>query len=1030
MSQGAHRGFGWATLAACGACALGATLYFNPWGRPLESGWEFEIEAESDQAGLVQLYYDTGRGLSEADSAIQAVPAGRRTLLRFPLPGGSYRILRFDPNDRPAKMTFGDARIADHSGHVLRSFGPERFKPQYQIEVARAEGPNLRIEITPDGYDPQVGIDLGGPLTLAKPRWWWGTLAGFAALAAAAAAGSRLVLSRPNRQPTRAAGFRTWAWGHPACALMLAAGLGTTVANYPVVFAGRSIVTPSFSVALLYGQNPWLPGFQSVEVADPHKADVAALLWHHLPLSMIERRSVLMDGELPLWNRFDSGGSPLLGQGQSCFGDPLNLLPILADGAAWSWDLKFVIAKWLLALGLGLCAWRCSRNLPASLLLAASVPFFGYFVYRINHPAIFSLCYSPWILFCWLQAVECRSVRSAALWLSALVVANWAVMNSGTVKEAYTLILSLNFSGLCVLLGLRRPLPQKAALLGGALLAGGIFVLVGAPVWWTFLRALRASYTSYNTPLAFQLEPSMVLGLFDEAFYRPFQLESGVVNPSASIIVLAGLLWMAVRWRSLASDRTAIALLISSLPALALAFGVVPPGLVSRIPFLGNILHVDNTFSCSLIVIFAVVSSVGWREAFERLGSRSGRREGTIVVCLVLLLWMALLGTAQAIVRSAYWEHTWGKLIAVDPFIYGYGLSLAAGLAAFFGAMAAIKRHGVPTAAALLTALLGFAALTWRGALQVDSGYPDYVVEPTHRINLQAASPTLEAIRAESKEPFRVLGFHNDFLPGWSGVYGLEGISGPDALVNPYYRELLDAAGINRVWDWRYIVEPADLRRLKPVFDLLNVRYYLSYRQDRGPIEKALRPLSSLDMDSFVSDSAWPRAYFTDSAAVYSNPAQFCSWVKAGDGRPFVGIEHSDWVALSPVPKVSGDLSRRVVRPAEDYRLTTNSTAFTVTATGPGFIVLEEAYERDNFRATVDGSEAPVIRLNHAFKGVYVDAPGTYRVTFSYWPAGFTASLWLSGLGFALWALAVAGSLFFGRSRPGEGGSGAALSIG
>ena len=1025
MSPGAPRGSVWLTLAACAVCALGVAFLFNPWGRPLQSGWEFQIEAESDQAGLVQLYYDIGRGLNEADSAIEPIPAGRRVLLRFPLPSGNYRILRFDPNDRPAKMTFANANIADGSGRVLRSIGPERFKPQYQIDAAKPVGSELRIETTPGGYDPQIGIDFGSPLTLAKPPWWWGVIGGFVALAAAAIGGPRWGLFRPDRWAGRASALWGWAEARPGRSLMLVAGLGTLAANYPVVFAGRTIVTPSFGVALLYGQSPWLPGFQSVEASDPHKADVAALLWHHLPLSMIERRSI-RDGELPLWNRFDSGGSPLLGQGQSCFGDPLNLLPILADGAAWSWDLKFLVAKWLLGLGLGLCAWRCSRSLPASLLLAASAPFFGYFVYRINHPAIFSLCYSPWILYCWLGATGCRTARGAALWFSALIAANWAELNSGTVKEAYTLILCLNGSGLCVLIGMRRPLSQKIALAAGAVVAGVIFALVGAPIWLTFLRALRASYTSYNSPLAFQLQPSMVLGLFDEAFYRPFQLESGVVNPSASIIVLAGLLWAVVRWRALAPDRTAIALLLSSLPSLALAFGVVPPQLVSRVPFLGNILHVDNTFSCALIVVLAVVSSVGWREAFGRLGSRTGWRDGAVVVALLALLWMALLGTAQAIVRSAYWERTWGKLVTVDAFIYGYGISLVVGLALLLGGVAAMRRRGRPTAAGLLVALAGFGALSWRGALQVDSGYPDYVVQPTRRMDLQAVSPAIEAIRADAKEPFRALGFHNDLLPGWSGVYGVEGVSGPDALVNPYYRELLDAAGVNRVWDWRYIVEPGDLRRLKPVFDLLNVRYYLGYRQDPKPAEKFLRRIASLDMDAYVSDTAWPRAYFTDSAAVYADPSQFCSWVKAGDGRPFVGIEHGDWMALSPAPRVSGDLAKRVVRPAEDYRLTTNSTAFTVTATGPGFIVLEEAYERGNFRATIDGAEAPVIRVNHAFKGVYVDAPGTYRVVFTYRPAGFAASNGLSAFGVALWALAVAGSMFFSRARRPEGGSGPA----
>jgi hypothetical protein len=1005
-------------VAACAVFTLAVLLLEQPWSRPQESAWHFEIEAESDQAGLVQLYFDVGHGLNETDSVIQTIPAGRPTVLRFPLPSGTYRTLRFDPNDRPAKMTFQGARIADGAGHILRSFGPERFKPQYQVDAAKVEGPVLRIETTPGGFDPQIGIELDGPLHLAGPRWGWRAFLVFLVLCVGCAAGARLGLPGSALGSAGPPGLAAWALRHPRRALLAVAALATVAANFPVVFGGRSIVTPSFGVALLYGQNPWVPGFQSAEVTDPHKADVAALLWHHLPLSMVERRAVLRDGELPLWNRFDSGGSPLLGQGQSCFGDPLSLLPILADGAAWSWDVKFLVAKGLFAFGLGLCAWRCWRHLPSAAMVAASAPFFGYFVYRINHPAIFSLCYSPWILYCWLGALESRSPRSAVLWFCALVASNWAELNSGTVKEAYILILTLNATGVCALLAAPRPVAQKAALAAGALVSGAVFVLAAAPVWMTFLRALKASYTSYNSPLAFQLQPGMVLGLFDEAFYRTFQLESGVVNPSANVLVLAGLLWAAVRWRAITSNRLASALLIAAVPSAALVFGVIPSGLVTRTPFLGNILHIDNTFSCSLIVVLAVLSGAGWREAFERLGSREGRREAALVVGLLLVLWAAFLGTAQAVVRSAYWDRTWGKLVAVDPFLYGYGMSLAVGLAVFLGALEVMRRRGGPTAAALVFAVLGFGALTWRGALQVDAAHPDYVVQPTHRVDLQAPSPTVEAIRADSATPYRVLGLHDDFLPGWSGTYGLEGISGPDALVNPRYRELLDAAGINRIWDWRYIVEAQELRRLKPVFDLLNVRYYVAYRQDREPIERVLRPLASLDMDAFVSDSAWPRAFFTDSAAVYTDPKQFCSWVKAGDGRPFAGIQHSDWVTLSPVPRVSGDLTKRVVRPAEGYALTTNTTAFTVTATGPGFIVLSEAYEASNFSATVDGSEVPVIRVNHAFKGLYVDGPGTYRVVFSYWPSGFTRSLCLGALGGALWALALAWAAWSLHGRP------------
>ena len=989
-------------VVACLVLSVAAILPFEPWGRSRASSCSFEVRVESDQSGLVQLYYDVGRGLNELDSAIQPVIAGHPGLLRFPLPCGTFQTLRFDPNDRPARMEISGARIVDGSGRTVLSFSPEEFKPQNQIDLLKVLDGKLVVETTPGGFDPQIGIKLAKPFTLARPSWWWDVSLVFAALVGCLLLGGWADGSRRLRLRERAGSLWDAANAHPGRAVLAVAMLGTIAANYPVIFAGRSVVSPNFGVSLLYGQSPWIPGFQSVEVADPHKADVAALLWHHLPLSMIERRAILHDGELPLWNRYDSAGSPLLGQGQSGFGDPLNLLPMFANGASWAWDLKFLLAKCILAWGIGLCAWRSSRHLTASLLMAGSASFMGFFIYRVNHPAIFSLCYSPWILYCWLRCIDGKSARGAVIWLAALVGANWVELNSGTVKEAYTLILSMNLTGACILLACRRPALDKARLLGGVLVAGAIFAMVASPVWLTFYRALRASYTSYNSPLAFQLQPGMFIGLFDEAFYRPFQLELGVVNPSSNFLVLLGLLWAAVRWRSVASDRCALGLFLSSLPALALAFGAVPPALIARIPFLGNILHVDNTFSCSLIIIYSVLAATGWREALERLGTRDGKREAAAVVCLSVVVFAAYLGTAQAIVRSAYWDRTWGKIIEVPAFIHGYGWSLVAAGAVLMWALHRVRQRGSPTPAMIMLAVLALGAMHWREGLHLGVGFSDYVVTPPGRVDLQAGSPTVDAILARRDSPFRAIGFHNDLLPGWSIVYNLEGISGPDALVNPYYRDLLDAAGVGRVWDWRYMVEAADMKRQKPLFDLLNVRFYLSYLQDPKLVGKELRPLPSADMDSYESGSAWPRAFFTDSAAVYNDPGQFCSWVRAGDGRPFAGIQRSDWVRLNPLPRVSGDLATRQVRAAGEYELTTNTTSFTVSATGPGFIVLSEAYEPDNFHATVNGREEPVIRVNHAFKAVYVDGPGTYRVRFAYWPRGFSMTLILFAVGLGL----------------------------
>lgn len=1017
-----HRSLTLPTVAACLVAALAAVAASEPWGRSRGGSSSFEVLVDSEQSGLVQLYYDVGRDLNERDSAIQAIAAGHPRLLRFPLPSGTIAKLRFDPLDREARMVVSGARIVDGAGGTIAAFSPGRFRPENQIRSLRIVGERLFIETAPGGLDPQLSVELARPLSIPRSAWWTGAALVFAALLGCVLAFGWAARSDSLRLAGRAGSLWGAAVARPGLALLSVALLATAAANYPVIFLGRSLVTPNLGVQLLYGENPWVPGFQSVEVGDPHKSDVGALLWHHLPLSMVERRALLRDGELPLWNRYDSAGSPLLGQGQSCFGDPLSLLPILADGASWAWDVKFLAAKLLLAWGIGLCAWRASRHLPASLLVAASAPFLGFFLYRLNHPAVFSLCYSPWILYCWLRIGGAGSARSAVTWLAALIGANWAEMNSGTVKEAYVLMLSVNFTGLCVLMAAERPLAERLRLACGALGAGVLFLMLGSPVWLTFLRQLGKSYTSYDNPFAFQLQPGMLAGLFDEAFYRPFQGESGVLEPSCNFLVLAGLLWAAVRWRSLAADRSCVALLLASLPALALAFGAVPPGLVARIPLLGRVLHVDNTFSCALVINFCVLASFGWREALERLGSGEGRREAVAVTALMVVLVAACLGTAQAVVRGAFWDRTWGRMIGVQPFVYGYACCLVGAAAALQWVIHRARRRGSVSPALLVSGALAFGVLHWRMGLHVGSGFPDFVQEPTGRVDLQAASPAVESIRAREGAPFRVAGFGDDLLPGWSGAYDLEGISGPDALVNPLYRELMDAAGFARVWDWRYIVGVGELPREKAVLDFLNVRFYVGYRMVQAPPDGLLAHVLSSDMEVYESKSAWPRAFFTDRAALYVDPAQLCSLIRNGDGRPFAAITAGDWRRLDPLAPVSDSPGERAVIPATNYRLTTNTTSFTVSATGPGFIVLGEAYEPGDFRATVNGRRVPYLRINHAFKGVYVDSAGTYEVRFSYWPRGFLTALVLSGAALGLIALCLAAAALLPRSAPGAGG--------
>jgi uncharacterized membrane protein YfhO len=122
--------------------------------------------------------------------------------------------------------------------------------------------------------------------------------------------------------------------------------------------------------------------------------------------------------------------------------------------------------------------------------------------------------------------------------------------------------------------------------------------------------------------------------------------------------------------------------------------------------------------------------------------------------------------------------------------------------------------------------------------------------------------------------------------------------------------------------------------------------------------------------------------------------------IHEGDGRPLAAIQSNN--APEPLVRLVNTVGPRTVTPATSYKISTNKTSFEVKATGPGVIVLNETFEEDDFHAQLDGQQVPYLRVNHVFKGIYVDQPGLHRVSFEYWPKRFTFSLWLAALGLAL----------------------------
>jgi hypothetical protein len=972
----------------------------------------------SSVGGHVQVYFDAHNLFREDESTSESLHRGTVPQVhRLALPYGTFTLLRFDPVDRDGTVTIERARIVDDAGRTVREIPVSAFQAAHQIQSLREVAGRLEVVVVPGSDDPQLVVPFNPPLEL---RLTWESVAAEELRRAAVIFAALLVLyllARLVRIPLDPAGAVRALGACPGRALALVSAVAAIASAYPVVFQSRSYVSPNLGTPLLYDDFPTLPGYADEQVYNVQGSDIGSTMWGFLSYATAQHRSLLRDGEIPVWNRWNSAGTPLLAQGYSMLGDPLHLLPVLANGAAWAWDLRYLIAKALFAFGAGLLVLAVTRHAPSAAIVSLGAPFVGFFVYRINHPAVFSFCYAPWPLYCWVRLAQAARPRAAVLWCAGLIAANFAMMNTGTVKEAYMMILTLNFSGACVVLAAAEPWRVRAARLGAAATAGALFVLLSAPVTVPFLAALRTAYTSYNAPSAYQIQPGLLLGAFDEAFYRPLSVGWVVFNPAANFLVLAGVLYFLATLRSHFENRALTALAASSLVPLSLAFGLVPPGWITHVPFLANVAHIDNSFSCGLIVLWLGMAGAGFAAAARRLGTPAGRADLAIAGLFLFGLVFAYIAFGQAVHRAAFGLGTTfsiyrdGESLPVTPFVWGYlaTLLIASGGLGWIARRALLRgRLSALQAAGLVVCVYG---LLWRQGVQpVEAGFESYTVRLGGRVDFHARSAAIRLVRkAQAAAPSRSIGLQGNFFSGWTGFYGLEGISGPDPLMNPYYREITTLSPVQRLWDWRLYLSRDNLAASRPFLDFLNVRHYFDLRSDQGALGAVLKLVQTGDLDVYESPTVWPRAFFTDRISVYGQAADLVGRILKGDGRPFAALQASELAGNPGLASLRGDLPGRTVVAATGYRLTENSTSFSIEAPGRGVVVLTEAWWPGYPHAQLDGREVPLVRVNHAFEGILVGSAGSHRVSVVYRPRHFrlliccsSASLLLIGLALGL----------------------------
>lgn len=981
-------------LLAC-LLAAAASLPFLALDPRDRSRVAFVAEIAASESGRAELFFDVGQHFTARDAVSVQVAGGSAPMTyRFPLPDLGVRALRFDPTDAARWVDVLRPRLEDADGRVLKRLDPEAFQPVQQVRAVRAREDGFRVEIDPGDQDPilNVRLDTSDRVVLARGGSVFRHGSRWLMLAGGLIIGGWTFQLGWSRWGGRLAGAMQ---RRPMASLAAIGAIAVAVQCHPVIFFGKSFVSPDIGTYLLYEGFPTLPGYQTEPLEDPKGSDIGAIFYSHLYAPKVVHEAILRDGELPLWNRYNMCGLPALGQGQSMVGELLSIPVVLAQGESWAWDLRFVLARWMYAFGCGLAVWLLTRDLTSAAVIAATAVFIGFYGFRLNHPVQFSLAAAPWVLVAWMALRAAEGPRQYAIRGALLALANWQVHVSGTVKEAAMIILCLNFTGALIVLLDRAPLRRRLIRLGWAVLWGVVYVLVTAPAWLTFLGALDRSATAHTIAAAIQIKPWQLAGLFEDMLFRALWPGEPYAMPAANLVVLCGLGWVIIRARDACANRGALALGIGFLATAAVAFGLVPASWILKVPLVRNINHVDSTFATALVVIATVLAGRGIAVIRDRAAGAEWRGDCLRFAGGVVLLGWLYFGSAAPATYS--------------PFFRAY---LPSVLLALLVALLAAGSRRLAARPALAAFLVGAALLVmlWRHGTYLRTPFDTYVVNPKVRAAFHVKPPSVAYIDAQLAEPSRPNGLRYTLFSGFNAMLGWEGIYGADPLRNGRLDELARASGLLKLFwgmgvgDWSQWNEQ-QASTLRPVLDALNVRFHLA--PPGTPVERmaGLTPRFSGDLDIYESETAWPRAFFSTRVWSYRKVDDLVARLRANPaGSPFAAVQAADVGELAlPADLLDATGSAAwTSHPARDYRLTSNTTSFRVRCTGPGVVVLTESYFPGDFRVTLNGRPVPYFRANHAFKAIIIPEAGDHEIRFAYWPQEMNRALAMAAVGLVL----------------------------
>ena len=708
----------------------------------------------------------------------------------------------------------------------------------------------------------------------------------------------------------------------------------------------------------------------------------------HYPMTWFGFRA-LREGRLPLWNPWQFVGEPFFAAYYAGLFYPLNAIYLLTS-VPLGMELSGVLHMALAAGGLAALARRLRIDWPGALVAAFTFAWSGWFVFSTNQPRILAaIAWLPWTL--WLLDRVLAGERRAGLVFTLGIAAQLLIGDAEHVLHGMLAGALLVVLRLC---GLAARGAWRDALARGALCVTGVAAGIGLTAF-QLLPTLELVQRSARSANAFDIAHAIGTSVYSPALFLSQAAEAtgwvtvGVL-PLVALLLALGRGRGALPWLLGAGTALIGEQLVLGGPLFRL-YHELPFAQLFRRPY--KFLDV-YAFGQALLAGLAVARLGDWADATRRELWSDARWLGALALAALALYFLHDAG------RSSPWLAALLLAFAV------YGASTGRTL----------RRAAVALVAAVQLASLFF-------------GSANTYVRPVQRPEVLAARREIfAAARARGDQSRVYVSPYLWAIPGLSlkqGMLNEVGVSNDyEPLALARYKEFFGAVSPWRSPDGLFNGRYRLLGNPKwCLLDLTGTRYYVVRRTEAvasrmsahppGQGGEGFRLIAGGEVQVYEREAALPRAWWVPRARDVRDGAEALAALCAPgfDARREVILERPGGGEADATAGASpgNGATQNPARVAIDA-YAPEQIDITVDAPGPGWLVLSDLHY-PGWRASVNGSEAPIERADHLFRAVRVGA-GHSALRFEFRPAslrigalvsGATALALAAGLALAAW---------------------------